>query len=49
VSYALARLAELRGERAEARRLYDDALAACDSLGAAAMRAQVAHHAGRPT
>jgi DNA-binding winged helix-turn-helix (wHTH) protein len=47
VSYALARLAELRGARSEARGLFDDALAACEQLGAAAMRAQVAHHAGR--
>jgi hypothetical protein len=47
VSYGLARLAELRGHHSEARGLFDDALAACDAIGAAAMRAQVAHHAGR--
>lgn len=42
VSYALARLAELRGSRDEAHRLYDAAVAACEQIGATATRARVA-------
>ncbi len=37
-SFALARLAKLRGLRDEARELYDDALSACERIGAEAMR-----------
>jgi DNA-binding winged helix-turn-helix (wHTH) protein len=47
VSYALARLAELRGERGEARERYDEALAACAQIGAQTVRARVERHAGR--
>jgi len=47
VSYALARLAELRGARREARELYDEALVACAQVGAETMRARVERHAGR--
>lgn len=47
VSYALARLAALRGARREARELYADALRACTQVGAETMRAHVELHAGR--
>jgi len=47
VSYALARLAELRGARDDARERYDDALAACAQVGADGLRARVARDAGR--
>jgi DNA-binding winged helix-turn-helix (wHTH) protein len=47
VSYALARLAELRGRRGEARELYRAALAACQQIGAESTRARVARHASR--
>ena len=39
VSYALARLAELRGLREDARALHADALSACERIGAESMRA----------
>jgi hypothetical protein len=45
VSYALARLAELRGARAEARARYAEARAACERIGAEAMHARIARHA----
>ena len=41
-SFALARLAKLRGRREEARELFADALAACESIGAEATRERVA-------
>ena len=41
VSYALARLAELRGERQAARELHDEARAACAQVGAEAMLARI--------
>ncbi len=47
VSYALARLAELRGARDEARERYDEALTACAQVGADTLHARVARDAGR--
>jgi DNA-binding winged helix-turn-helix (wHTH) protein len=44
-SFALARLAKLRGLRREARELYGEALAACDGMGAAKMRARIEREA----
>ena len=46
VSYALARLAELRGARDEARERYDEALTACAQVGADALRTRIARDAG---
>jgi hypothetical protein len=43
-SYALARLAELQGNRREARELYAAALSACAQIGAETTRARIAHH-----
>ena len=40
-SFALARLARLRGLRAEASERYGDALASCEAIGAEAMRAHI--------
>jgi DNA-binding winged helix-turn-helix (wHTH) protein len=47
VSFALARLAELRGARSEAREHYAAALASCAQIGAEPQRARIARHAGR--
>jgi hypothetical protein len=44
-SWALARLAKLRGQRREARAHQQDALAACERIGADAMRARIARDA----
>jgi hypothetical protein len=41
-SFALARLADLRDMKSDARALYDDALSACEGIGAEAMRARIA-------
>ena len=48
-SYALARLAELHGNRREARERYAEALASCERIGAEPMRARIARHTGSGT
>jgi len=42
VSFALARLAKLRGLREDARALHADALSACERIGAESMRESLA-------